>query len=142
MVAHSSGMRLCAPGKPVAASVMAAQPLRWWLRPVRMVERVGEHSAVVCHCEYINPLSASRCKVGMLMRPPNGDQAAWPVSSYRTNRTLGAPSGALMGVYGVQSGTESRTSSLMVPLNGLVAIRFYPFLYFHGRVYFFFNPAA
>ncbi len=80
-VAHSSGMRLWAPGNPVAASVMAAQPLRWWLRPVRSVERVGEHSAVVCHCEYINPLSASLCNVGMLILPPNGDQAACPVSS-------------------------------------------------------------
>ena len=76
---------------------MAAMPLRWWLRPVRSVERVGEQSAVVCHCEYIRPLSASFCSVGMLIRPPNGDQAARPVSSYRTNRMFGAPSGALSG---------------------------------------------
>ena len=27
---------------------MAAMPLRWWLRPVMMQERLGEHSAVVC----------------------------------------------------------------------------------------------
>ena len=27
---------------------MAAIPLRWWLRPVMMHERLGEHSAVVC----------------------------------------------------------------------------------------------
>jgi len=33
----------------VAASVIAAMPFKWWLRPVRMVERVGEQSAVVCH---------------------------------------------------------------------------------------------
>ena len=27
---------------------MAAMPLLWWLRPVRMHDRLGEHSAVVC----------------------------------------------------------------------------------------------
>lgn len=37
-----------APGNPVDASVMQAMALAWWLRPVRMQERVGEHSAVVC----------------------------------------------------------------------------------------------
>jgi bile acid:Na+ symporter, BASS family len=46
---------------------MQLQPFRWWLRPVRQVERVGEQSAVVCHCEYIKPLSASFCNVGMLI---------------------------------------------------------------------------
>jgi hypothetical protein len=53
----------------------------------------------------------------MLIRPPNGDQAASPVSSYNTIRTFGAPLGASFNVYGVQSGFESRTSSLIVPLN-------------------------
>src|SRR5262245_5721839 len=81
IVAHSAGRRPAAPGKPSAASVMDAHRLTWWLRPVRKVEREGEHNAVVCHCEYISPLSASRCSVGMLMRPPKGDQAASPVSS-------------------------------------------------------------
>ena len=70
-----------APGKPSEPSVMQLQAFWWWLRPVRKVERVGEQSAVVCHCEYISPLSASFCRVGMLMRPPKGDQAASPVSS-------------------------------------------------------------
>src|SRR5215475_12896578 len=96
-------------------------PLRWWLRPVRKVERVGEHSAVVCHCEYIRPLSASFWSVGMLMRPPIGDQAASPVSSYRITSTLGDPSGARAGVNGPQSGVESRASSLMTPLNPVFA---------------------
>ena len=36
-------------GKPIAASVMHAMLLRVWLRPVRRQDRVGEHSAVVCH---------------------------------------------------------------------------------------------
>src|SRR5689334_10613439 len=87
-----------------------------------MADRVGEQSAVVCHCEYIRPLSASFCSVGMLIRPPKGDHAARPVSSYSTHSTLGAPPGALVGVYGSQSGVESRTSSLMTPLNGFFAI--------------------
>src|SRR3954463_16575613 len=33
-------------------------------------------------------------------------------------RTLGEPSGARGGMYGSQSGTESRTSTLIFPLNG------------------------
>ena len=50
MVAACSGMRPFCPGNPLAPSVMEAMPFTWWLRPVRMVERVGEQSAVVCHC--------------------------------------------------------------------------------------------
>src|SRR5262245_26576845 len=59
----------------------------------------------------------------MLMRPPYGDHAASPVSSYRMNRKLGAPSGAFFGVYGVQSGLELRTSRLITPLKPGVAGR-------------------
>src|SRR4051795_6322937 len=55
--------------------------------------------------------------VGMLIRPPHGDHAARPVSSYSTNSTLGAPSGAGGSRNGVQSGTESRTSRLITPVN-------------------------
>ena len=36
---------------PLAPSVMHAMLLRVWFRPVSRHERVGEHSAVVCHCE-------------------------------------------------------------------------------------------
>src|SRR5262245_50942214 len=100
---------------------MHEQPLRWWLRPVRNVDRVGEHNAVVCHCEYIKPRSASFCSVGMLMPPPNGDHAARPVSSYSTIKILGAPSRAVRNVNGSQSGFESRISSLMTPRNGFLA---------------------
>jgi hypothetical protein len=53
----------------------------------------------------------------MLIRPPYGDQAAMPVSSYRTSSTFGAPSGAGDSRNGVQSATESRTSRLTTPLN-------------------------
>jgi hypothetical protein len=35
---------------PIAASMMQAMLFRVWLRPVSRHERVGEHSAVVCHC--------------------------------------------------------------------------------------------
>ena len=37
----------------------------------------------------------------MLMRPPNGDHAASPVSSYRTIKTFGAPFGAVGSAYGM-----------------------------------------
>ena len=69
------------PGKPVAVSAIVANEFWWWLRPVRKHERVGPHSAVVCHCEYVSPLPASRSIVGISIRPPNGDHAARPVSS-------------------------------------------------------------
>jgi hypothetical protein len=63
--------------------------------PVRRQDRVGEQTAVVCHCVYVRPSFAGRSIVGMLMRPPYGDHAAWPVSSYRMTRTFGASFGAL-----------------------------------------------
>jgi len=46
-----------------------------------MVERVGEHTDVVCHCEYVSPSFARRSIVGIWIRPPYGDHAAQPVSS-------------------------------------------------------------
>lgn len=39
-------MRVVA-GEAVDDSEIVAKPLRWWLRPVRNVDRVGEHGAVV-----------------------------------------------------------------------------------------------
>jgi hypothetical protein len=68
--ALSIGMWPVWPGKPWAPSAIWAKPFWWWLRPVRKHDRVGEHSAVVCHCEYVSPSSASRCIVGISMRPP------------------------------------------------------------------------
>src|SRR4051795_12768925 len=41
-----------------------------------------------------------------------------PTSSSTTYTTLAAPSGALAGSNGDQSGTESRMSTLILPLNG------------------------
>ena len=46
----SGGIVPLAFGNPIAASVMHAMLLRVWLRPVSRQDRVGEHSAVVCHC--------------------------------------------------------------------------------------------
>ena len=46
----SAGMTPLALGNPLEPSVMQAMLLRVWLRPVRRQDRVGEHSAVVCHC--------------------------------------------------------------------------------------------
>ena len=56
--------------------------------------------------------------LGISIGPPNGSQAPNPVSSHTMKITFGAPSGALGCSYGSQSGTESRMSMLMMPLNG------------------------
>jgi hypothetical protein len=68
-------------GKPLEVSEIDAKPFWWWLRPVRKPERVGEHSAVVCHCKYVRPFAARRSIVGISIRPPYGDHDAQPVSS-------------------------------------------------------------
>ncbi len=108
------------PGKPVVASAMHAIPTVVWLRPVNSDARVGEQIAVVWNCVYFRPPSASRCMVGISIGPPNGDNAPKPVSSQTMNNTFGAPSGAFGCAYGSQSGVESRTSRLIMPLNGLL----------------------
>src|SRR5450755_2253231 len=46
-----------------------------------------------------------------------------PTSSSTTYTTFGAPSGAFGGSNGVQSGTESRISTLIVPLNGSLILQ-------------------
>ena len=46
----AGGMVPLAFGNPLAASVMQAMLLRVWFLPVKRQERVGEQSAVVCHC--------------------------------------------------------------------------------------------
>ena len=57
---------------------------------------------------------------GVSIRPPHGSIAEKPTSSSTMYRTFGAPSGATGCRYGSQSGTESRSSTLIVPLNGLL----------------------
>jgi len=47
IVPFSNGMRAEKPGNPAEPSVMQAMLLLVALRPVRRLERVGEHSAVV-----------------------------------------------------------------------------------------------
>jgi hypothetical protein len=49
---------------------MAAIPLLWWLRPVMMHERLGEHNAVVCMLLYRRPLAASASKLGVSIGLP------------------------------------------------------------------------
>ena len=66
----SGGTVPLALGKPIAASVMQAMLLRVWLRPVSRQERVGEHSAVVCHCVYRRPSDAMRSMFGVCTGPP------------------------------------------------------------------------
>jgi hypothetical protein len=120
IVAHSNGMWPFEFGKPVVASAMQAMPLVVWLRPVSKDERVGEHNAVVCQFVYVSPVAASLLMFGVSISPPHGSMAEKPVSSSTMYRTLGAPCGATGCRYGSQSGTESRSSMLIVPLNGLL----------------------
>src|SRR5262245_12629013 len=70
----------------------------WWLRPVSSAARVGEHSAVVWSWLYLSPFRASRSAVGIRTRPPNALDQPKPMSSSRTSRTLGAPSGGGTGL--------------------------------------------
>ncbi len=95
-------------------------------------ERVGEHSAVVWKFVYSRPRSAIRLMFGVSISPPNGSIAEKPTSSSTMYTTLGVPSGAIGWVYGPQSGTDSVTSTLTTPLNGL-AINPVPSPLYRGR---------
>src|SRR3954463_15369980 len=55
---------------------------------------------------------------GVSIGPPYEAIAENPTSSSTAYTTFGAPSGALAGSKGDQSGTESRMSTLILPLNG------------------------
>src|SRR3954447_8068689 len=57
---------------------------------------------------------------GVSIGPPNEAIAENPRSSSTAYTTFGAPSGAFGGSNGDQSGTESRMSTLILPLNGAV----------------------
>ena len=63
----------------------------WWLRPVRMHERVGEQSAVVCMFMNRSPPLASASRLGVAIGLPK--QPSWPkpVSSCTMKSTFGAP---------------------------------------------------
>ena len=49
---------------------MHAMPLLWWLRPVTMHDRLGEHSAVVCMLVNRSPPAASASKFGVSIGLP------------------------------------------------------------------------
>ena len=66
----SGGIMPLALGNPTAASVMQAIALRVWLRPVNKHDRVGEHSAVVCHWVNRTPSAAIRSTFGVSIGPP------------------------------------------------------------------------
>ena len=69
-IPFSGGIVPLAFGNPTAASVMQAIELRVWLRPVSRQERVGEHSAVVCHWVNRTPAAAIRSMFGVSTGPP------------------------------------------------------------------------
>ncbi len=100
MGAFSFGRTLLFPGAEVAISVMAPIPTEWWLRPVSIACRVGEHSAVVWKRLSFTPFAASRSATGVLHGPPNAVDAPNPTSSISTINTLGAPSGGRNVVIG------------------------------------------
>jgi hypothetical protein len=50
--------------------LIAAVALAWWLRPVMMHDREGEHSAVVCMLVYSSPPAASASRFGVDIGPP------------------------------------------------------------------------
>jgi hypothetical protein len=117
--AVSKGMRPLQFGNPSVNSSMVAIPTVVALRPVSSDARVGEQSAVVWNCERRTPRSAMRLIAGMSTRPPKQSHVAMPVSSHTRYSTLGAPSGAVGAAYGPQSGSESRMSSSILPLNSV-----------------------
>src|SRR3954463_6112755 len=59
---------------------------------------------------------------GVSIGPPYEAIAENPTSSSTTYTTLAAPSGALGGSKGDQSGTESRMSTSILPLNGWLMV--------------------
>ena len=81
------------PGAPVAISVMPPIPAEWWLRPVSMAWRVGEHRAVVWKRLNFRPPAASASAFGVWQGPPKALDAPKPASSRRTMSTFGAPFG-------------------------------------------------
>jgi hypothetical protein len=83
-IPFSDGIVPLAFGNPTAASVMHAMLLRVWLRPVSRQDRVGEHSAVVCHCVKRMPCAAIRSMLGVSTGPPKQPMAENPTSSSTT----------------------------------------------------------
>ncbi len=61
-----------------------------------------------------------RLIAGMSTKPPKQSQVAMPVSSHTRYSTFGAFSSAVGAAYGPQSGSESRMSSSILPLNAEV----------------------
>src|SRR5580693_2067420 len=106
-------------GKPSVNSSIIAMPTVVALRPVSSDARVGEHRAVVWNCDSRTPRSAMRVIAGISTRPPKQSHVAIPVSSHTRYRMLGAPSGAVGAANGPQSGSESRISSSILPLNSV-----------------------
>ncbi len=96
-VAADAGRVPLYPGAAPAISEITPIPTEWWLRPVSVAARVGEHSAVVWNLVYLSPSSASRSAVGVRHGPPNADAAPNPTSSIMMRRMLGAPCGGRTG---------------------------------------------
>src|SRR5262249_13345601 len=82
---------------------MTPKPIEWWLRPVMIAAREGEHSAVELKLVYRRPFAAIRSRFGVGITPPNVLDTPKPVSSVMMSKTFGAPLGGTtrIGQYGV-----------------------------------------
>jgi hypothetical protein len=104
------GRTLVCPGAAVAFSVMWPIPTAWWLRPLIIAARVGEHSAVVWNRVYFSPCAATRSATGISHGPPKALPAPKPTSSNSTSSTFGAPAGGRTGAIGEKLLSGSRAS--------------------------------
>src|SRR5262249_47254272 len=82
---------------------MTPKPIEWWLRPVMIAAREGEHSAVALKLVSRGPFAGSRPRFAAGITPPNGLGPPKPVPAVMVGRTCGAPGGGTtrMGQYGV-----------------------------------------
>ncbi len=96
---------------------MPPMPMRWWLRPVSIAARVGEHTAVTWKALYVTPIACTRVSVGVLIPPPNVSGPPKPASSMSTSSTFGASCGADGPGMKDQSAADSAMVRPMTPLN-------------------------
>ena len=80
----SRGIVPLALANPLSSSVMQAMLWRVLLQPVGRHDRIGEHSAVVCHCLYRTPSPATKPHLGH--GSPGTDEFSGPRSGC-TGRT-------------------------------------------------------
>lgn len=119
-VAQSAGRTPVYPRAEVATSAITPMLALWWLRPVSSACRVGEHSAVVWNRVNVTPSAAKRSAAGISRGPPKALDAPKPMSSTRTIRTFGAPSGGRSGGSGAGALASRASTGVSVGASGTV----------------------